>query len=394
MNVILINATCGIGSTGKICLEISKLLTNEGHENLILYSYLSDGYSLGRPCSSSFRIKMQALKAKVLGNYGFNSNKETNKMIEILEEFNPDIVHLHNVHGHDCNLNLLLSYLKRKKIKVIWTFHDCWAFTGYCTHFLLSKCNKWTTGCNSCIQRKKTSLFFDRSKEIFERKKFLLADLNFTIVTPSLWLSDMVRLSYLKSHTIKVINNGIDLGVFKPYQNLNTKLTGKYIILGVAFDWEYSKGIDVFINLYNLLDKDLFQIVLVGTNKKIDKILPNGIKSIHRTKNQIELAKLYSIADVFVNPTREDTFPTVNIEALACGTPVITYNSGGSPEIIDKTCGTVIQCEDIVSLKKEIIKVCKERPYSKEACIKRANLFDKNDKFKEYIQLYKEVMNE
>lgn len=392
MKVVQINATCGIGSTGKICVEISRLLSRHNVENYILCNK-TNGYSQGIQCSSNAYIKAQAIRSRILGNYGFNSQRATRKMIAALERIQPDIVHLHNIHGHDCNLELLFSYFKKKRIKLLWTFHDCWAFTAYCPHFTMMKCEKWRTKCSQCIQRQEYSWLFDRSEHLFERKKTLLQGLDLTIITPSHWLADMVKQSFLKDFPVMVINNGIDLGIFKPVEGDFRKkysLESKKIVLGVAFGWGERKGLDIFVELARRLP-DGYQIVLVGTSDKIDKQLPHNIISIHRTQNQQELAQIYSAADVFVNPTREENYPTVNMEALACGTPVLTFRTGGSPEIIDETCGSVVECDDVDGLKKEIIRICTDKPYPEAQCLEKSRGFNKNDRFKEYLGVYERV---
>lgn len=394
MKIVQINTSCGVGSTGKICVGISQVLTNNNIENYILYSSKSNGYDLGIKCSNDMYIKCQAIKSRLFGNYGFNSKKSTRKIIEKLDEIKPDIVHIHNIHGHDCNLEMLFMYLKNNPIKVIWTFHDCWAFTGYCTYFDMVKCNKWKNYCERCSQRKKYSWIYDNSKKIFEKKRQMFNGIDLTIVTPSKWLADLVKQSFLKYCQVRVINNGIDLNVFKPYNSdfrEKYELFGKKIILGIAFGWDKRKGLDVFIKLAQRLQEG-YVIVLVGTDYTIDKQLPSNIISVHRTQNQLELAKIYSSADVFVNPTREENYPTVNIEALACGTPVITFDTGGSPEIIDNTCGSVVKCDNIEELEKEIIRLCSNINYSVEACLNRAKEFDKNERFKEYLELYKTII--
>lgn len=393
MKVVQINATCGVGSTGKICVGISKVITAEEIENYILFSSKTNGYHLGIPVSNDGYIKTQALKSRIFGNYGFNSKKATQKIIKELDGIKPDIVHLHNIHGHDCDLETLFTYFKKKKKKLIWTFHDCWAFTGYCPHFVMDNCTKWRNGCFECVQKSKYSLFYDRSKELYEKKKRLFEGLDLTIVTPSQWLADMVKQSFLKGYAVEVINNGIDLEVFSPAESDFRQRHGiedKKIVLGVSFGWNESKGLDVFVKLASTLPDD-YRIVLIGTDAKTDKSLPSGIISVHRTQNQNELAGIYSVADVFVNPTREDTYPTVNMEAIACGTPVVSFKTGGSPEILDETCGSVVDCGDIDTLEKEIIRICEEKPYTKEACIKKAKEFDKNERFKEYLELYERV---
>lgn len=215
-----------------------------------------------------------------------------------------------------------------------------------------------------------------------------------TIVTPSQWLAGLVKQSFLKDYPVKVINNGIDLSVFKPMESDFREKYGirksDFVLLGVAFGWSTRKGLDVFIELTEKLPEN-YRIILVGTDDKADKQLPKSIISIHRTQNQTELAEIYTASDVFVNPTREDNFPTVNMEAIACGTPVITFNTGGSSECIDETCGSVVPCDDIDELEKEIKRVCLERPYIFDMCIKRAKFFEKNTKFKEYIDLYTKI---
>lgn len=394
MRIVQINATCGIGSTGKICVEISRLLSEKNIENYILYSSRSSGYSLGISCSDDIYIKTQAIKSRVIGNYGFNSKAATQKMISELERIKPDLVHLHNIHGHDCNLEMLFEYFKKNNTKLIWMFHDCWAFTAYCPHFTMVKCNKWQTQCFQCVQRRDYSCFFDKSKKLFDKKKKLFSGLDMMIVTPSKWLADLVKQSFFKEYPVRVINNGINLEIFKPFDcDFRRKygLENKNIILGVAFDWSEKKGLDVFVDLAERLPTE-YQIVLVGTDEKTKKHLPDNIISIHRTQNQQELAGIYSAADIFVNPTREDNFPTVNMEAIACGTPVLTFKTGGSPEMIDATCGSVVECDDIVALEKEIIRICTDKPYSQEQCIKKSAEFDKNKKFKEYIKLYERVI--
>jgi glycosyltransferase involved in cell wall biosynthesis len=222
------------------------------------------------------------------------------------------------------------------------------------------------------------------------KRKWFTGIKNCTIVTPSRWLADLIKQSYLKNYPVKVINNGIDLSVFKPTGSEFRKkngLDGKMVVLGVASGWGGRKGLDVFIELARRLPDD-YRIVLVGTTDNVDKDLPSNIISIHRTQNQNGLAEIYTAADVFANPTREDTFPTVNMESLACGTPVVTFRTGGSPEIIDETCGSVVDCDDIDAMETEIRRVCKEKPYSVEACLARAKNFDMNERFDEYVKLY------
>ena len=391
MKVVQINSVCGSGSTGKICVAVSELLADKKIENHILYAVGNSAYPLGKCYMSAIDVKWQALKAKVFGNYGFQSRGATTRLIRELEQISPDIVHLHNLHSHNVHLGMLFAYLKKKKVKTFWTFHDCWAFTGYCMYYDMARCDKWKTGCKNCPQRKRYSWFFDRSSWLYHKKQQLFSGLDLTIITPSQWLADQVKQSFLGNYPVKVIHNGIDLSVFYPRESDFRKryhLEDKFLILGVAMGWEKRKGLDVFIELANRLDTH-FQIVLVGTNDKIDKQLPENILSIHRTQNQAELAEIYSAANVFVNPTREDNFPTVNLEALACGTPVVTFNAGGSAESVALGCGSILPNEDGDGLI-ATLQGWENAKYSQNACIGRAKQFESNLKYAEYVALYKE----
>ena len=392
MRVVQINVTCGLGSTGKICVSVSNLLNQKDVENYILYDSGNSSFPYGKKYASDKYIRFQALKSRILGNFGFNSRYATKRLINELDRIKPDIVHLHNLHGHNCNLSMLFTYFKEKDVKLFWTFHDCWAFTAYCPHFAMIKCDKWKRECHNCPQHTNFSWFFDRSKYLFNEKKRLFLGLDLTIITPSQWLANLVKQSYLKEYPVRVINNGIDLSVFKPTESdFRDKqgLLGKKVVLGVAFGWGKRKGLDVFVELARHLSDD-YRIVLVGTDDSVDKQLPANIISIHRTQNQRELAEIYTTADVFANPTREEVLGLVNVESLACGTPVVTFRTGGSPECIDETCGSVVDCDDIDAMEFEIRRICEEKPYSKEACVAHSKNFDMNARFQEYVDLYKE----
>lgn len=392
MKVVQINAVCDRGSTGKICSSISQVFDEHGLENYILFSAGESRRTNAVSCCGRRYTKIQALQSRVLGNYGFNSVRETKRMLTFLKKIEPDVVHLHNIHGHDCHLTLLFDYFRKKKIKVFWTFHDCWGFTGYCTHFSYVGCDKWKIGCSNCPQRKKYSWFFDRSSELYRRKKEAFSGLDLTIVTPSQWLANLVKQSFLKDYPVRVIHNGIDLTVFKPtFSNFREKYhisDTKFVLLGVAFGWGVRKGLDVFLELVNRLDPERFQIVLVGTDTTVDRQLPERIISIHRTNNQQELAEIYSAADLFVNPTREDTYPTVNMEAIACGTPVLTFRTGGSPESVTAKTGSVVNCGDSDAMEREILRISEQKPFIQEELLAAAQHFDLQECFDGYWKLY------
>lgn len=388
MKIVQINITCGLGSTGKICLAVSELLNENGVENYVFYTEGESSYKNAVRYADSKYIKLQALKSRILGNYGFNSKSATKALIKKLDEISPDIVHLHNLHGHNCDLKSLFVYFKKKNIKLFWTFHDCWAFTGYCTHFDMIGCDKWQEYCKNCPVKGEYSWFFDKSEMLFHMKQGLLTalGLDLTIITPSKWLAELVKKSFLSSVDVKVINNGIDLDIFRPRESDFRKkhsLENKKIILGVSYIWDEKKGIDVFEKLARELS-DEYKIVLVGAGAGNVE----GVVSIGKTEDQTELSEIYTAADVFVNPTRQENFPTVNLEALSCGTPVVCFASGGTAETINDRCGVAVARDDYQALKREIIRVCEDKPFSDKDCVKWASSFDKNDKFKQYLQLY------
>ena len=392
MKIVQINSTCGSGSTGKICVAISNLLVEKGIENHILYTVGKSSYPYGIRYMSPLEVKLQALKAKVMGNYGFQSKVATKRLIAELDRISPEIVQMHNLHSHNVHLGMLFTYLKEKNIKIFWTFHDCWAFTGYCPHYTMIGCQKWKDECcHNCPQKSHYSWFFDCGAMLYEKKKQLFSELDLTIITPSRWMADQVKLSSLKGYPVKVINNGIDLSVFYPRKSdfrEKYHLKTKFILLGVAFGWGPRKGLDIFIRLAERLDPEIFQIILVGTDDNVDQQLPNNIISIHRTADQIELAEIYSATDVFVNPSREENYPTVNMEAIACGTPVLTFRTGGSPEIIDEKTGIAVDCDDEESLYQAILEIELKRPFSQADCLYRAQQFSEKEKFSAYVELY------
>ena len=274
--------------------------------------------------------------------------------------------------------------------------HDCWAVTGLCMYFTMTGCEKWKTGCGQCPKYKEASWFRDRSAELYEKKKQLFLNSMMTIVTPSQWLANIMKESFLGVFPVEVIPNGIDIDIFKPRQSDFRQRYGienhKKILLGVAFEWEKRKGLDVFEELSRRLDSSIYQIVLVGTNEEVDKQLPSNIISIHRTTDQKELAEIYSSADLFVNPTREDNYPTVNMEAIACGTPVLTFDTGGSGEMVLEHTGSVVPCDDIESLESEIIRICTTEPYSRQDCVEQAKKFSELLFTQKYMDLYSKLM--
>ena len=344
MKILMINVVCGIRSTGRICTDLAAELEKQGHEVKIAYGREKVPEQFQKYAvrvGTDLDVYMHALKSRLFDSAGFESKRVTRKFVNWIREYDPDVIHLHNLHGYYINVEILFQYLKECGKKIIWTLHDCWAFTGHCTYFDYIGCDKWKKSCARCPQKKEypTSCLKDNSYYNFRRKKDVFQNIpNMTLVTPSNWLKTLISQSFLRKYPVNVIHNGIDTSVFKPVDySIQERLRqefgilNKTIILGVASVWNRRKGLDVFVALSKLLPGN-YQIVLIGVDKKQAKKLPDNIITIARTNNTEELAAWYSTADIFVNQTMNDNDPTVNLEAIACGTPVITFDTGGSPE--------------------------------------------------------------
>lgn len=396
MKIVAIN-TVDYGSTGRIMLEIAKHARKEGYQ----YQTFSTESQKGKKAIEKHTYYLSYkgyyihyLCGRITGLNGFFSIIPTIRMLLRINKINPSIVHLHNIHGFCINIPILFNFLKRKKIQIIWTLHDCWSFTGHCAHYEMINCNKWRNGCYQCpLYRDYPQSVWDNSKFMWKYKRRIINNLeNLTLVTPSHWLEEQVKQSFLHDIPVLTINNGIDINIFKPTDSdfrEKYNIRNRFIVLGVAFGWGEKKGLDIFQHLAERLP-DNYSIVLVGTTEKIDSTLNAKIIAIHRTEDQQQLAGIYTAADVFVNPTREDTFPTVNIEALACGTPIITFNTGGSPEIIDETCGVVVEKNKYDELEAEVIRICENQPYDTKTCRDKALKYREVDSYAHYLSLYKE----
>lgn len=401
MKLLQINVSANWGSHGKIAEAIGKLAIQDGWKSMIAYGrYANPSESQLVRIGSEKDIKIHGLTTRLFDRHGLESAKATRDFLKVAEEYNPDIIHLHNIHGYYLNYPILFAWLKESKKPVVWTLHDCWPWTGHCAYYTYNRCDKWKTECNNCPGLNSyPKSFIDRSTRNFnlKKEKFLGLD-NLTLVPVSNWLANDIKQSFLNEYPVEVIHNGIDLTVFKPSYNRgylhSHNLGNKKIILGVASVWEKRKGLEEFIKLRQLLDSS-YHIILVGLSEKQIRSLPSGITGLTRTSNVSELVELYSSADVFANPTLEDNFPTTNLEALASGTPVITYDTGGSPEAIDEKTGIVIPYQDIAQLKNAVVFTCEDKPFSTDACRKRAELnFNQNQAFEEYITLYKSLLSD
>lgn len=395
MKVLQINIVCGVGSTGRIAQGIAEESEKNGIINYIAYGYGKSNIKNSIKIGTKFEYYVHNILSRLFGMQGRFSYFATKRFLKRIDDINPDIIHLHNIHGNYINYKLLFEYIKKKDKPVIWTFHDCWPFTGKCVHFDYKKCYKWKKQCCNCPQLKEyPKSLIDNSKNEYLEKKKTFTSIDCTIVTPSEWLAKLVKQSFFKNKEILVINNGIDLKLFKPSNSLEFRkkynLEDAYVILGVAGDWGDRKGIDTFIDLNNLIDKKKYKIVLVGLTQNQINELPDDIIKINKTNNVKELAQIYSEADVFVNPTKEDNFPTTNLEALACGTPVITFNTGGSIESIDSDCGLIVNSNTTNELLEKICEIEKLN-IAKNECIEKSKNYDKIKKFKKYVEIYKSI---
>ncbi|KGR76412.1 glycosyltransferase [Ureibacillus manganicus] len=400
MKVLQINSVCGVGSTGRIVTDIHNLLLEQGHDSIIAY-----GRGLPKNSNGAIRIGTNLdnyshlALTRIFDKHGFGSNKATREFINKIEDINPDIIHLHNIHGYYLNVELLFNYLKKVEKPVVWTLHDCWAFTGHCAYFDYIGCEKWQTLCSNCPEKSTYpgSLLIDNSKNNFMRKNDIFTGVkDLTIVTPSRWLANLVKKSYLNEYPVKVINNGIDLRIFKPTEsNFRERygLENKFVILGVANIWDRRKGLKYFIDLSERINTNEI-IVLVGLTEKQKSLLPKNIVGITKTNNVNELVEIYSTANIFINPTLEDNFPTTNLEALACGTPVVTFETGGSIESVDDSCGFVVKKGDIDDVLSSIRKLSignRILDYSKNSILRAEKLYYDKDRYNEYIDIYNKL---
>ncbi len=405
--VLLVNVSANSGSTGRIAEGIGQTAISRGYESYFGYGRIGrESKSTLIKIGNEWDIRWHGLESLLRDNHGFGSRMATKKLISEIERIQPDVINLHNVHGYYLNVKILFEYLAKKDIPVVWTLHDCWPFTGHCSYFDRYHCEKWKTGCYDCPNSKgyPKSLLFDRSKANYARKKELFnRPKNITFVAVCKWMAANVKASFLGGYPVETIYNGVDIETFRPrFEGLNgsdslkAKLGIKEnakVVLGVASTWDRRKGLDDFVKLREMIT-DGIAMVLVGLNDKQIATLPKGVIGIKRTESVDQLAELYSLADVFVNPTYVDNFPTTNIEALACGTPVVTYRTGGSPEAVDSNTGIVVTQGDMNMLRSAIDFVANRKEEYTNACRERAvKLFNKEDRFQDYVDLFNKILN-
>lgn len=364
MKVLLINSVCGFGSTGRICAQLADKLRSEGHQVKIAYGRMDnvpEKYrSMAVRIGTDMDMRLHGVATRVFDAHGFASRSATRRFLAWAEEYKPDLVWLHNIHGYYINVELLFAWIKKHpQMQVKWTLHDCWAFTGHCAFFTMAGCSKWETRCADCVKKKgyPASLLLDGSSRNFDRKRAAFTGVkNMTLITPSQWLKDLVKRSFLKEYPVEVVYNAINTEVFKPTpSDFREKhgLQDKFILLGVANIWDKRKGLADFLRLAKMLDAR-FRIVLIGLSDEQMQSLPANVLGMKRTSSAEELAQVYSAADLFFNPTYEDNYPTVNLEAEACGTPVVSYDTGGCRETLRREDSFVIPQGDVEALHRHL----------------------------------------
>lgn len=398
MKILEINAFCGFGSTGKIVIDIANSLPPTD-ECYIAYGYFDTSFErsykiIQNTFSNNFKVKL--LCNRIRGTTGYTNGRDTDAFLRWVDSYNPDIIHLHNIHDDYIHIEKLFTYIKEKNIPTVWTFHDCWPFTGRCAYFEYNQCYKWKEGCKDCQFKSVYPISYirDTSEKQWLKKKQLFNGVgNLTIVTPSDWLRVYVKQSFLSAYDVVTIHNGIDTEIFRynnncGYLRQKYNINDKHIILGVANAWGYRKGLDYFFELSKLIDENTI-IVLIGLSagqiSKASKI-SRKILALSHTDSIQELVDWYSLADVYVNPTLEDNYPTTNIEAQACGAPLITFDTGGSPESMKY--GEVVE-KNINNLFESIKKFIGNKSPNETL----SNEFSKYNFASKYYALYKDISN-
>lgn len=389
-------------STGRIMQEIGELAMQHGWRSCIAYSKGRDGIKSCQseviPVGNKWSTIWHGLETRLFDRHGLASNEATRLFVKQIQELKPDVIHIHNIHGYFLNYQILFDFLAQSNIPVVWTVHDCWLYTGHCYYYSYAGCNKWQTGCGHCPQKKEfpASWLIDRSHQNYEDKKQAFTSLpldQLTIVPVSEWIREEMQHSFFQNNQFHVIHNGINTNIFNIYNPEQVKqkygLNGKHILLGVASIWSREKGFDDCIQMADLLHPDEM-LVLVGVRPEQQKRLKKNMLGIPRTENIHQLAELYAAADAFINPTWQDNYPTVNLEAIACGTPVVTYRTGGSIEAITDQTGFIVPQGNVKEML-EAARLISQRgkAYYQQPCRTYAlENFRKEDRYQDYLDLY------
>lgn len=398
MKLLQINVTANWGSTGKIAEQVGLCAQAHGWESYLAYgrdSNLSQNKLI--KIGSGVDVLEHFAENVIIGNEGLASRNATKKFLKQIENINPDLIHLHNIHDHYLNYPMLFKFLSNKQIPVVWTQHDCWAFTGGCAYYSMQGCEKWKTGCVDCPSP--ISKLWDRTNYQYNLRKKLLMPLNdLTLVPVSEWLEGEIKKSFLRTKRIQTILNGVDINLFTPRPS--TMIREKYgigsacFLLAVASVWNCRKGLDDYVKLASMLDKNV-KLVLVGLSKKQVKGLPHNIIVVPRTQNVVELAQLYTEASIVLNLSREETFGLTTVEGFACGTPGIVYDCTASPELVTEETGCIVNAGDVEGVKEAINIIFSRGEITyMEACRSRAMIkYDKDVNYNNYLKLYDEILS-
>ncbi|MCR5449562.1 MAG: glycosyltransferase [Solobacterium sp.] len=396
MRIAFINTVSGYGSTGRL---VSQLAGMDGTVSRIYYGRKKDlsGCETYRVTGPAGNI-VHAVETRLFDRHGFCSAKETNRMIGDLKAFQPDLIHLHNLHGYYLHTEVLFRFLAQICVPVVWTFHDCWPFTGHCVHYEAVGCEQWKTGCRHCTQTRVNYKTYSSAhvRENYERKRaaFTSVGSRLHVAVPSVWLKDQVSGSFLKETDCTVIPNGIDLNTFHPLESdfrRKNNLENKTLILACSSIWTERKGFDQLAALSHDLPENAV-LCIIGVSQRQKKQLPEHVIAISRTDSVRELAEIYSAADLLINPTQEETFSLVNLEAQACGIPVVTYRSGGSTETITDSTGIILEKNDLAGLRKVIERMSSgQLIFDKDSCVRNAQRFSIEHMLEGYRQLYQRV---
>lgn len=397
MKIYQVNVVCSVGSTGRIAADISQYVEQKGDQCRIAYGRgtAEDGIDAIR-IETKYGSIFHAIMTRITDRHGLYSKHATRRLIEDIRQYEPDIIHLHNIHGYYVNYELLFAFLKEYNKPVVWTLHDCWAYTGHCAHFDAVGCDKWKIGCENCCQTREypTSWFRDASAENYVRKQQAFCGVEkLQIVTVSDWLKRMVKSSYLSGYQVRTIYNGIDQQVMKPcYTKLRNiyQLEDKKVILGVASVWNEKKGLGIFRELASRLPGNC-QIVMIGVSDKQKRELPENILCLYKV-GYAELAEWYSTADIYVNGSIEETMGLTTVEAMACGTPVVVQNATAVPEVVGEGCGIVVEKGDIEGMTAAIHRISKT-PEISARCREHAEKYEKSGQYEQYYRLYQELVN-
>ena len=385
-------------STGKIMRTLGELAQAAGWESYVAYSRARDGVpphsSRLVPVGNKADLLLHWVATRLFDAHGLASRLATRRFVARLRELNPDVIHIHNIHGYFLNYKILSRALAQMGKPVVWTVHDCWLYTGHCYHYASAGCERWKTGCHHCPQKKAfpASWLLDRSRRNWKDKKKAFCSIpGLTLVTVSRWMKGEIAQSFLGGVRCEVIHNGIDLDTFRPSPSAETALAYGTYYLAVASIWLPEKGLQDLEKLSSVLDADE-RLVVVGKRPSGHRF-PRNVVCLERTADAAALAALYTEAVALVNPTWQDNYPTVNMEAIACGTPVVSYRTGGSPESITPQTGRVVEQGDVEGLAEALHAIRRQgKEHFSEACRSYALAhFRAQDRFNDYIQLYESL---